>query len=141
MVTRLADGGATFQNLLTTPASSSMLLCASGIDAGTPVLSLASVTLTSSGTTSYTSSSSTSDVTNTACLCNLTIGDALSVTLATPDGGPVAFQRGLDGGFSFTSVPTFTGELDYSFQASGDNTVACACNVPCGAHYAMSATQ
>ncbi len=141
MITRLADGGSTYQNLLATPAPSSMLLCASGIDAGTPQLSLASVALASSSTTTYAASSSTSDVTNTACLCNLTIGDTLSVTLATPDGGPVSFLRGLDGGITFSSVPTFTGQLDYSFQASSNNTVACACNLPCGAHYAMSATQ
>jgi len=143
IVYMLPDGGATYQDLLTTPSPSSMLLCASGIDSGTPQLYLSSAALTGAGTTTYTSSSTESDVSNTACICDLSIGDSLSITLNTIDGGPFAFlpPSAPDAGVSFTPVPTFTGQLNYSLQAAGDNTVACGCNVPCGAHYSLSATQ
>ena len=137
IVNTLPDGGPTDSALVGTPASSAVLLCASGMDGGTPQLYLGTSLLGAPDGSTYAASGTETDISNTACFCAIDISDTISITLATPDGGPFAFNA--DGGF--TAVPSFSGRADDLFQHTSGDSSSCGCNLPCGAHYTMSGTQ
>jgi hypothetical protein len=137
-VTLLPDGGSTSSVLISAPSSNTMLLCATNDDAGTPPqLYLSGSALGAPDASTYVTSGIETDVSGSACLCNIDISDSIAVTLDTPDGGPLEFNP--DGGVP--SIPSFTGRIDYEVQGSAGNTVTCGCNLPCGAHFTLSATQ
>jgi hypothetical protein len=132
----LPDGGPTRYDLITTPTASTMLLCATPADAGATSLYLAGLPLGAPDAGLYTSTGGNTNVTGSACLCAVDIGDTFTVTFPTLDGGAFAY---VDGGAP--ALPKFTARIDYALVHNSGDTNACACNTPCGSHFAIAGSQ
>lgn len=136
MVTRAADGGPTDASVTSTPSGTSIGFCAP--DDGGPQLYVelagASGQVVSLDAGFFSTVSSATGVSGSNCLCALDVAETFSGRLETADGG--AF--GPDGGGGFTQVTGFSGNLDEGLSSSQSG---CACNLPCGIHYALTAGQ
>ena len=139
VVTRAADGGATDAGLTVAPSASQLSFCAAQTDAGTQL----SLHLYGQGTRtvsldggSFALTASAFNLTGSNCLCALNLAETVSGQIGIADGG--TFGPEGDGGFP--AITSFSGTLDDLFSASQSGT-DCTCNLPCGVHYAVSASK